>query len=138
VGVVRVNRFLADTIVTCEGERHDSDEPWGIFGGHDGLNASLVKNPGADDEESWPSKVTAYRLRAGDALQITTPSAGGYGDPLDRDPQLVLQDVLDGITSAESAERDYGVILDREAGTLDAEATARAREAARSGAESVS
>jgi 5-oxoprolinase (ATP-hydrolysing) len=135
IGVVRVNRFLTDTMVTCEGERHDSDEPWGIFGGHDGLNASLVKNPGAEGQEAWPSKVTAARLAAGDALEITTPSSGGYGDPLDRDPELVLEDVLDGITSAERAERDYGVVLDLAAGAVDLEATKRAREAARTATE---
>ena len=39
IGMVRVNRFLEDTIVTCEGDRHDADPPWGIFGGHDGVNA---------------------------------------------------------------------------------------------------
>ena len=44
IGMVRTNRFLVDTIVTCEGERHDSDPPWGIFGGHDGINASLIRN----------------------------------------------------------------------------------------------
>jgi 5-oxoprolinase (ATP-hydrolysing) len=137
VGVVRVNRFLEDTIVTCEGERHESDVPWGVFGGHDGLNASLVKNPGAADAESWPSKVTARRLRAGDALEITTPSSGGYGDPLERDPQAVLDDVLDGITDAERAERDYGVVLDIAAQAVDFEATQRAREAARADTEAV-
>ncbi len=134
VGVVRVNRFLTDTIVTCEGERHESDEPWGIFGGHDGLNASLVKNPGDPDAESWPSKVTAMELKAGDALEITTPSSGGYGDPLKRDPRLVLRDVLDGITTAERAEADYGVVLDLEAGAVDEAATAKAREARRTAA----
>ena len=36
IGMVRVNRFLEDTIVTCEGERHETDPPWGIFGGHEG------------------------------------------------------------------------------------------------------
>ena len=36
IGMVRVNRFLVDTIVTCEGDRYESDPPWGIFGGHDG------------------------------------------------------------------------------------------------------
>ena len=46
VGMVRVNRFLVDTIVTCEGERHDTDPPWGIFGGHDGVNASMIRNAG--------------------------------------------------------------------------------------------
>ncbi len=127
IGVVRVNRFLEDTMVTCEGERHESDPPWGIFGGHDGLNASLVRNPGRLDEEHWPSKVTASRLKAGDCLQITVPSSGGYGNPLERDPELVRSDVLDGFTTAELAERDYGVVLDGDSLTLDRNATTRLR-----------
>ena len=128
IGMVRVNRFLVDTIVTCEGERHDTDPPWGIFGGHEGVNASLVKNAGQRDEERWPSKVTAFRLEAGDTLQITVPNSGGYGDPLERDPELVLSDVLDGFTTAELAERDYGVVIDVEAMSVDVESTRRLRE----------
>ena len=46
IGMVRVNRFLEDTIVTCEGERHETDPPWGIFGGHEGINASMTRNAG--------------------------------------------------------------------------------------------
>ena len=89
--------------------RHDRDlrgrparhrPPWGIFGGHDGINASMIRNAGQPDEEAWPSKVTASRLAAGDTLQITVPNSGGYGDPLERDPELVLADVLDGFTTA--------------------------------------
>ena len=128
IGMVRVNRFLVDTIVTCEGERHDTDPPWGIFGGHDGINASMVKNAGQPDEEPWPSKVTASRLAAGDTLTITVPSSGGYGDPLERDPEHVRSDVLDGFTTIELADRDYGVVIDPETMRLDAEATTRLRE----------
>jgi 5-oxoprolinase (ATP-hydrolysing) len=126
IGMVRVNRFLVDTIVTCEGERHDTDEPWGIFGGHDGVNASMIRNSGQANEESWPSKVTAARLSAGDTLQITVPNSAGYGDPLERDPELVLSDVLDGYTTAELAERDYGVVIGGDA--VDQDATKRLRE----------
>jgi len=123
VGVVRVNRFLVDTMVTCEGDRHDGDLPWGAFSGHDGRNGSLVKNPGQPDEEHWPSKITGFRLRAGDALQITVPSGGGYGDPLVRRADLVLADVLDGLTTIGLAERDYGVVIDPVSATVDVEAT---------------
>jgi 5-oxoprolinase (ATP-hydrolysing) len=127
IGMVRVNRFLVDTIVTCEGERHETDLPWGVFGGHDGLNASLVKNPDRPDEEHWPSKVTAFRLKAGDTLQITVPNSGGYGDPIEREPGLVLSDVLDGFTTVELAERDYAVVIDPETMTVDADATRHLR-----------
>jgi 5-oxoprolinase (ATP-hydrolysing) len=127
IGMVRVNRFLVDSIVTCEGERHDTDVPWGIFGGHDGVNASMIRNAGQANEEPWPSKVTAARLSAGDTLQITVPNSAGYGDPLERDPELVLSDVLDGYTTVELAERDYGVVIDGERLTVDREATTRLR-----------
>ena len=127
IGMVRVNRFLVDTIVTCEGERHDTDAPWGIFGGHDGVNASMIRNAEQADEERWPSKVTAARLSAGDTLQITVPNSAGYGDPLERDPELVLSDVLDGYTTIELAARDYGVVVDGETLTVDLAATARLR-----------
>jgi hypothetical protein len=36
---------------------------------------------------------------------------GGYGNPLERDPEAVRQDVVDGIVSPEAAERDYGVVI---------------------------
>ena len=128
IGMVRLNRFLVDTIVTCEGERHDTDPPWGIFGGHDGVNASMIRNAGTPSEDRWPSKVTAARLEAGDTLQITVPNSAGYGDPLERDPERVRSDVLDGFTTVELAERDYGVVVDPETMELDLDATARLRE----------
>lgn len=129
VGIVRVNTFLVDTVVTCEGDRHESDAPWGLFGGRDGLNASLVRNPGTQGQEHWPSKITAYPLQAGDSLEITTPSAGGYGNPFERDPDAVLNDVRDGFTSLERADHEYGVVIDSEHWSVDVERT-RARRAA--------
>jgi len=127
VGMVRLNRFLVDTIVTCEGERHDTDPPWGIFGGHDGVNASMIRNAGTPGEERWPSKVTAARLEAGDTLQITVPNSAGYGDPHERDPELVRSDVLDDFTTLELAERDYGVVIDPQTMEVDLEATQQLR-----------
>ena len=50
---------------------------------------------------------------------------GGYGPAFERDPAAVLEDVLDGIVSIESAERQYGVVI--RDGTVDAAATAATR-----------
>ena len=52
---------------------------------------------------------------------IETTGGGGWGDPLDRDPELVALDVLQGKVSPEAAERDYGVVVG------DGEATRRLR-----------
>jgi 5-oxoprolinase (ATP-hydrolysing) len=132
MGMVRVNRFLVDTLVTCEGERQDGDRPWGVFGGHDGLNAATINNEGMDGEEPWPAKFTAHRLRARDTLTLRVPSSGGYGDPLDRDPERVLSDVLDEFTTVDAAERAYGVVIDAGTMTIDHEATRALRERRRS------
>ncbi|MCY4085765.1 MAG: hydantoinase B/oxoprolinase family protein [Actinomycetia bacterium] len=127
IGIVRVNRFLEDTIVTCEGERHDSDPPWGIFGGHGGLNASVRVHGSDGSVERWPSKFSGKTLHAGSAIEITVPSSGGYGDPLERDPELVLSDVLDGFATREQATEAYGVVLEPDLSGVDVQATAELR-----------
>jgi 5-oxoprolinase (ATP-hydrolysing) len=128
IGMVRVNRFLEDTIVTCEGDRVDADPPWGIFGGQDGILAYGKVTLPDGTEEYWPSKFTGKTLPAGSTIEICVPNSGGYGDPLERDPELVLSDVLDGFTTAELAERDYGVILDLDRLAVEIDGTERLRE----------
>ena len=72
----------------------------------------------------WPSKFTGHTLSAGSPIEVAVPNSGGFGDPLQRDPELVLSDVLDGFTTAELAERDYGVVIDLERRAVDADAHA--------------
>jgi 5-oxoprolinase (ATP-hydrolysing) len=127
IGMVRVNRFLVDTIVSCEGDRYESDPPWGIFGGHDGTLAHAKVTAPDGTEEMWPAKFTGKVLRAGSTIELAVPNSGGYGDPLARDPGQVRADVLDGFTTLERAEADYGVVLDPETLEVDAAATATAR-----------
>ena len=127
IGMVRVNRFLVDTIVTCEGDRYESDPPWGIFGGEDGNLAHGIVTAPDGAVEHWPAKFTGKVLQAGSTIEIAVPNSGGYGDPLARDPALVRSDVLDGFTTLELAERSYGVVIDPETMAVDPEATQRAR-----------
>ena len=127
MGIVRVNRFLEDAIVSCEGERHEGDPPWGIFGGHDGLNAGL-RVLGADGSvEHWPAKFSGETLAAGSALEITVPSSGGYGDPLERDPAQVASDILDEFATLEQARDAYGVVIDEQTMEVDLAATEKLR-----------
>jgi N-methylhydantoinase B len=55
-------------------------------------------------------------MEAGQLLNYDYGGGGGWGDPLDRDPEAVLDDVLDEYVSLEGAGRDYGVVL---TGSLD-------------------
>ena len=129
IGMVRVNRFLVDTIVTCEGERHESDPPWGIFGGHDGLNASMIRNAGTPTErERWPSKVTgraARRPATRSRSRCRTPPATATRSSATRSGAGRR---ARRVHDVELAERDYGVVIDPASLALDAEATARRRE----------
>src|SRR5919198_2791315 len=66
-----------------------------------------------------------------DAIRLELPGGGGVGDPRARDPQRVLDDVLDGFITAEEARRDYGIVIDAD-GRLDMVATRRLRDGAAS------
>jgi N-methylhydantoinase B len=77
--------------------------------------------------EHLPSKSDG-RLGPDDVFVFYPPGGGGYGDPLDRDPERVRQDVLRGAVTAEGALRYYGVRLTGE-GAVDAQATRRERAA---------
>ena len=83
----------------------------GICGGEPGAPNEMIIRYGSDD----PYVVAAHRRLGADggrrALMYDYGGGGGWGDPLDRDPQAVLDDVLDEYVSVEGAERDYGVVL---------------------------
>jgi N-methylhydantoinase B len=98
--------------------------PWGLFGGHSGDPSEFLLNPGTDEQEPIGSKSTTD-LEPDDLVSLRTPGGGGYGDPLERDPERVLEDVRDDKISAEAAAEEYGVVV--EDGALDREATAERR-----------
>jgi hypothetical protein len=67
----------------------------------------------------------------GELYMITQGSGGGYGDVLERDPELVAKDYLDGLISMRPVQRIYHVVLDEQTGAVDLEATEKARNAVR-------
>ena len=116
-------RSLVDGVYSCEGDRQ-TDPPRGIFGGWDGLVASCRKNPGTPLEEALPAKVTGVNFAAGEFIEFREPNAAGYGDPLERAPEQVREDVLDDFTTIELARDAYGVVFeDERALEIDVKAT---------------
>ncbi|MFC1814378.1 hydantoinase B/oxoprolinase family protein [Thermodesulfobacteriota bacterium] len=77
----------------------------------------------AGEEKILPGRPPPFPLGERDVVLMRNSGGGGYGNPLDRDPRLVLKDVLDGYVSLEKAEEDYDVVIDREFGTIDEKAT---------------
>ncbi len=109
--------------------------PQGLFGGRPGAGSRWVLNEGTEREQ-----VLAYQtgetmpLEFGDTVTLYTPGGGGYGDPLERDPERVRADVLKGFVSREAARREYGVVLTG-ASAVDEAATAALRAELRGGRE---
>jgi len=110
-GVIKSQRYLGSGFMTHECDRHD-DAPWGIFGGKPGAGGRVtLSNIHTGKSEDQYSKFSGLRTEPGDVITYYSPSGGGYGDPLERDPAKVLDDVLDEIIALEDARNDYGVVL---------------------------
>lgn len=88
-------------------------KPWGVFGGLPGGNsACYLKHADEKAEKLAYSKMTRP-VEEGDVVTIITPGAGGWGDPLTRNPQKVLWDVIEEFISPERAKESYGVVLEK-------------------------
>jgi len=70
---------------------------------------------------------TEFELWKDSVLYMRTENGGGYGDPLDRDPEMVFRDFLEGIVSGDAAREIYGVVIDAEHQRLDPSATEELR-----------
>ena len=89
-----------------------------------GSSPRCRKNPDTPREEYLPAKVTGIPFAAGEFIEFREPNAAGYGDPLERDPALVREDVLDDFTTIELARDAYGVVFaDERTLEIDAAAT---------------
>lgn len=126
IGIVRVNRFLEDGVVTTEGEG-TYEAPWGIFGGHPGVPLAMTKIHPDGRRESMYSKNTNLPMEKGSAIEWLQASGGGYGDPLEREPAAVLRDVEDGYVTVEDARTHYGVVVSAGTTAVDEDATERLR-----------
>jgi N-methylhydantoinase B len=130
-GLRRDMRLLADEGKLTNLSERQRFAPYGLFGGRGGAVARTLLNPGPGEQvvHGKQSREFAY----GDVVSFQQSGAGGYGDPLERDPARVLEDVLDELVSVEAARRDYGVVvvgddLDRR---VDERATRALRESRR-------
>ena len=127
IGAVKRWRFLANTGISSTGDNRSNDQPRGLFGGADGKGGKILVNPGTANEQALPAKVSNFKLKAGDRLEIHLVSAAAYGNPLERDPQAVLSDVLDGLLTKQEALSSYGVALTECGSEIDESGTEKQR-----------
>jgi len=112
------------TNVMVTGHRHTVR---GFAGGKDGPPSRVVMNHGTPDAREVTEVAFDVALPPGGVIYFERGGGGGWGDPFERDPQRVLEDVLDGYVSIEGARRDYGVAIDPATMTVDEAATAALR-----------
>jgi N-methylhydantoinase B len=84
--------------------------PAGVLCGADGSLAAVEKIDRDGNTSAMPT-IGDVELAPGEWVRGLESGGGGYGDPLDRDPETVRLDVLDGWITASSAREDYGVVL---------------------------
>ncbi len=94
----------------------------GLFGGKPGCKSRFLINGVPKD----PGGLNF--ANPGDVIAFSNPGGGGYGNPLEREPEMVERDVINGYVSPEKARKDYGIVINFATMKLDLEATQRLRE----------
>ncbi len=106
--------------------------PWGLWGGKSGAPSdSMLRLPNEADFK--PVSVVRHWVPANTEAIIATAGGGGWGDPLDRDPEKVRWDAREGYISLEAVRQQYGVVLDPDTLDIDSEGTAQLRTQLRQG-----
>ena len=134
-GVERIWQCLAPITVSAH-LNHLEFKPWGLKGGGAAGNTQLLFR--RSGEQEWKTaremfgtlsngKFSNVQLFTGDEILLRTPGGGGYGDPLERVPENVHQDVVDGLLDVATAAEMYGVVIDSRVSAVDREKTAQLR-----------
>jgi N-methylhydantoinase B len=103
--------------------------PKGILGGETGRSSEAYKITEDGEKVALPLISDGEEILPGELIGSYNSGGGGYGNPLERDPEMVRDDVKRGFVSEESAREEYGVILHTQNGKyiIDEEETKRLR-----------
>ncbi|MGH2619811.1 MAG: hydantoinase B/oxoprolinase family protein [Anaerolineales bacterium] len=128
-GLIRDYRILCEQAQLTATFGRFKYPPWGAGGGEDGSpNAVEIIPSGATLPLVRRGKLARYPLMRGDVARLITGAGGGYGNPLERKPVLIQEDVRNQYFSASQARDSFGVVLDDDLLLVDAEATRTLRE----------
>ena len=111
-GAVRSYRAMTDGQLFTASFGRNKFPAWGAAGGKDG-SYNYFEFHNADGSKEGPMGIVArHVMNKDDVVYMVTCTGGGYGNPLERDPELVARDVKNEYISIRQAEEDYGVIVD--------------------------
>ena len=126
LGTERIIELLSgEAVVSHRSDRHFT-RPWGLLGGRAGASWRTVVRHTSGAKKDIPARQT-FVLGTGDRIEALTGGGGGYGDPLERQPEQVLLDVLNRKVSWQAAYEFYGVVIDRHNMQIDVPATENRR-----------
>lgn len=120
-GILMTYEFLNKGTVSIHDDRWFT-YPWGVNGGAPGERSTKILRRADGSEEIIPSKCDRIEVFEGDELDYITWGGGGWGNPLERDPELVALEVRRGLVSSDGAYENYGVKVNGD-GSIDAAAT---------------
>jgi N-methylhydantoinase B len=118
-GIHMTYRFLESGMIAIHDDRWFT-YPWGVNGGEPGARARKILEKADGTQTIVGNKIEEVEVEAGDQLHFITWGGGGWGDPLQRDPQIVAREVREGLVTPEGARR-YGVVVTE--GQVDVAAT---------------
>lgn len=126
-GIIRDVRLLAPEGTFGLRVENSRFPAWGVAGGKAGGTSRVLLNPGCGQERDIRPFSDDNFWQAGDLVRIYSAGGGGWGDPLEREIELVERDVRGGFVSLESARAQYGVVIDAETLKADAPGSAAFR-----------
>jgi len=110
LGYLKEFRVLRDSAFLCVADRAILS-CWGLRGGKAGAPFRVTVDPGGPNERVLPGLVDDEPIPADTLVRVETTGGGGWGDPLEREPELVALDALQAKISPRAAREEYGVVL---------------------------
>lgn len=126
-GLVKDYRITNSSAYVTASFGRNKFPPWGLAGGMQGTPNSVEMHT-TDGGIEGRGRFSKKELHEGDVARFITGMGGGYGDPMKRDPQAVLDDVIDGYITQKTAEEVYKVVILGDPLHIDTAATERLRE----------
>ena len=128
LAVRREYRMLNEEVIIQLRVDRQRTAPYGICGGHEGTILHAIVNPDTENREVYKS---TFKLKKNDVIRIQMAGAGGYGEPLERDVDMVLKDVRERKVSVQRAKKTYGVVINKDTMEVDMSETQRLRDTMR-------